>query len=108
MTLTEILFGRYEPPAIPGRLHLIANISCVTSGAHNLKPRTFASPRRDAIRAALVPDRWLTVEEIADATGACKANVQRELYTLHHEDKVERRKIVDGRYTRRYEYRGLA
>lgn len=112
MTLTEILYGRYEPPAIPGRLHLIANICAITSrgaaGIENLKNRTILSPRRDAIHAALVSERWLTVEAIAEATGACKASVQRELYSLYNDEMVERRKIVDGRYTRRYEYRRLA
>ena len=112
MTLTEILYGRYEPPAIPGRLHLIANICAISNrgkaGVENLKNRIFSSPRRDAIHAAVPCDRWITVEAIAEKTGACKASVQRELYTLYNDEKVERRKIVLGRNRRLYEYRGLA
>ena len=112
MTLTEILFGRYEPPAIPGRLHLIANICAISNrgmaGVENLKNRVILSPRRDAIHAAVPHDRWVSVEAIAKKTGSCKASVQRELYTLYNDNKVERRKIVLGRNRRLYEYRALA
>lgn len=103
MNLQTILFGSYQPPAIPGRFHTLnEQPNAREIAARNRKLGQRASPKRDAIMRYLAKVEWASVRQIAKAVGCAHPYVQKVMAASYEEEQTERRRVAGSHNEHEY------
>lgn len=108
MTLTDILYGSWMPPNVPGRLisnddELVAKHVRKEHQAYGRRAakraRDKANENAERIKIHVIKNPWCTAQEIGDALGLTKSPVYNHLTRFKNDEKIEigRRKV--GAYT---------
>lgn len=116
MNLMEMLYGKYTPPNVPGRIHLLKDDPAGKASDAMVKrwadpefraKKKFESPKRNAIVAGFSGRSWITVQQLARKINTDMAYVQRVAVEMYRDGKLERR-YAKGSLVRCYEYRKVS
>ena len=108
MTLTDILFGNWTPPNVPGRL--ISNDDALVAKhvrrehrayGQRAAKRAYETARENAerIKVYVMKNPWCTAQEVGSALGLTKSPVYNHLNRFKNEEKIEIGRRKAGAYT---------